>query len=166
MSGSRDPSGVIVRQSSARSRYGFAGKAGTERAVPATCGSLIFVVEVRLTAAICRKSNSVNHGPRNAQRRGCVPSMSLSTGFSPNRWNDVQPSLLFDDRQSVRHFALSEVTATTRRAHALQPVAAVQKRIFALGARHGSRRAAGLRKARYRLCDLEPARTGLPDGRG
>ena len=94
--------------------------------MPATCGSLIFVVEVRLTAAIYRKSNSVNHGPRNAQRRGCVPSMSLSTGFSPNRWNDVQPSLLFDDRQSVRHFALSEVTATIRRAHALQPVAAVQ----------------------------------------
>ena len=52
--------------------------------------------------------------------------MSSSTGFSPNRWNDVQPSLLFDDRQSVRHFALSEVTATIRRAHALQPVAAVQ----------------------------------------
>jgi aryl-alcohol dehydrogenase-like predicted oxidoreductase len=52
--------------------------------------------------------------------------MSLSTGFSPNRWNDVQPSLLFDDRQSVRHFALPEVTATIRRAHALQPVAAVQ----------------------------------------
>lgn len=165
MSGSRDPSGVIVRQSSARSRYGFAGKAGTERAVPATCGSLIFVVEVRLTAAICRKSNSVNHGPRYAQRRGCVPSMSLSTGFSPNRWNDVQPSLLFDDRQSVRHFALSEVTATIRCAHALA-CRSCAKRIFALGARHGSRRAAGLRKARYRLCDLEPARTGLPDGRG
>jgi aryl-alcohol dehydrogenase-like predicted oxidoreductase len=65
----------------------------------------------------------------------------------------------------VRHFGLSEAgVKTIRRAHAVQPVTALQKRILALveGARSGG--AADPRGARDRLRALPPAGQRVPHG--
>ncbi len=67
----------------------------------------------------------------------------------------------------MKHFGLSEPGAQTlRRAHAVQPLAALAERVFAVDARPGdqwhSRRVRG---AGNRLRALQPARQGLPDRR-
>jgi len=67
----------------------------------------------------------------------------------------------------VKHFGLSEAGAQTiRRAHAVQPVTAVQSEYSLLVARSGSGSASDLRRARDRLRSLEPSRAGLPHGDG
>ena len=65
----------------------------------------------------------------------------------------------------VKHFGLSEAgVQTIRRAHAVQPVAAVESEysLWLAGAR--GRGAANLREARDRLCPLQSVRQGLPHG--
>ena len=55
----------------------------------------------------------------------------------------------------VKHFGLSEAgVQTIRRAHAVQPVAALQKRIFAVDPRSGKGSAAGARRTRHWLRSL------------
>ena len=66
----------------------------------------------------------------------------------------------------VKHFGLSEAGAKTiRRAHAVQPVAALQSEYSLLWRGPGRRDPADLRRARDRLRALQPARRGLPDRR-
>ena len=64
----------------------------------------------------------------------------------------------------VRHFGLSEAgAASIRRAHAVQPVAALQSE-YSLWARGGDRSAAGMRGTRRRLCALSPLGQGFLTG--
>ncbi len=64
----------------------------------------------------------------------------------------------------VKHFSLSEADADTiRRAHAVQPVTALQSEIFALVANHRSRDPAHLRGVGHWPGALQPAGAGLPD---
>jgi len=64
----------------------------------------------------------------------------------------------------VKHFGLSEAGAQTiRRAHAVQPVAALAERVLALVARAGARDPADARGTRHRVRALQPARQGFSD---
>ena len=64
----------------------------------------------------------------------------------------------------VRHFGLSEAgVQTIRRAHAVQPVTAVQSEYSLWWREPGGGRAAGARGARHRLRAVQSAREGLPD---
>ena len=64
----------------------------------------------------------------------------------------------------VKHFGLSEAgVQTIRRAHAVQPVAALPERILALVAGAGGRDPADARGAGHRLRAVQPARQGLLD---
>ena len=67
----------------------------------------------------------------------------------------------------VRHFGMSEPgVQTLRRAHAVQPVTAVQNEYSLVVARAGNQwHAAGVRRAGDRLRALQPARQGLPHRR-
>ena len=67
------------------------------------------------------------------------------------------------DAGKVGHFGLSEASADTiRRAHAVQPVAAVQSE-YSIWARDPEAEVLpGLRGARHRVRALEPARAGVP----
>lgn len=66
----------------------------------------------------------------------------------------------------VRHFGLSEAgTGTIRRAHAVQPVTAVQSEYSLWWRPTRGRPAAGARGARHRARPVQPARQGLPHGR-
>ena len=64
----------------------------------------------------------------------------------------------------VRHFGLSEAAAQTiRRAHAVQPVAALQSEYLPLVARAGAGGSADARRTRDRICTVQPTRQGVLD---
>ena len=67
----------------------------------------------------------------------------------------------------VRHFGMSEPgVQTLRRAHAVQPVAALQNEYSLWNSRtRNQRNPAGLRRAGHRLCTLQPSRQGIPHRR-
>ena len=65
----------------------------------------------------------------------------------------------------VKHFGLSEAgVQTIRRAHAVQPVTALQSEYSLVDERPRSGSAAGSRGTRNRLCSVQPAGQGLPHG--
>ena len=66
----------------------------------------------------------------------------------------------------VKHFGLSEAGAQTiRRAHAVQPVTAVQSEYSLWTRQHETRHPADARGTRHRLRAVQPAGQGLPDRR-
>ena len=65
----------------------------------------------------------------------------------------------------VKHFGLSEAgVQTIRRAHAVQPVTALQSEYSLWSREPGSGGAADARRARHRLRSVQPARQGVPHG--
>ena len=67
------------------------------------------------------------------------------------------------DAGKVRHFGMSEAAADTiRRAHAVQPVTAIQSEYNLWWRRPETGRAGRLRRARHRVRPVQPARQGLP----
>ena len=68
------------------------------------------------------------------------------------------------DAGKVQHFGMSEAAASTvRRAHAVQPVTALQNEYSLWWRRPEEEVLADLRGARHRARPLQPARQGLPD---
>ena len=66
----------------------------------------------------------------------------------------------------VKHFGLSEAgVQTIRRAHAVQPVTALQNEYSLVVAKARSRSASDFGGTRNRPCPLQPARPGLPHGK-
>ena len=104
--------------------------------------------------------------PRSSGSRPIASTSSISTASTRTcRCEDVAGTVKDLIREGkVRHFGLSEAgVQSIRRAHAVQPVAALRERVFAVVARTRSGAVAGVRGAGHRLRALQPAGQGLPD---